>query len=83
MSDADEDVSTLGMGATPVDPRAAPSTTAAPSPPPQAPAHAGCASCTLATRETAAPYPALWLFVAALVARRARLTFRRRSGSRS
>jgi hypothetical protein len=81
MSDADEDVRTLGMGATPVDPRATPS----PAAPTQAqpPAHAGCASCSLEARETTAPYPALCLFAAALVARRARATFRRRSGSRS
>ena len=74
-----EDMGALGLGSTPVDPSADPHTPPAPAATNEPPARGGCASCALAGTGTRPAGIALLLALAAL----ARITFRRRSGSRS
>jgi hypothetical protein len=80
MVDADEDVHALGMGATPVDPRAGGAPAAQPAQSQPRP-RGGCASCTIAPARDAGT---IWLYAApGLALGIARATYRRRSGSRS
>ena len=75
--EADEDFKALGMGWTPVDPKAEDS--AKPNKP-EPPAKGGCAGCSVGARGASMP-AAAWLLPALLLL--ARSTCRRRSGSRS
>jgi hypothetical protein len=74
MSEAGQDLEALGMGATPVDPKAPPSERTLTEKKPDAPARGGCASCSLGS-SAAPPRLAAGLVVLA--------TCRRRSRSRS
>jgi MYXO-CTERM domain-containing protein len=75
---AGEDLKALGIGATPVDPKADPH--AAPQPATQEPpARGGCAGCALTPAEARQNGAALLIVIGAL----ALITYRRRSGSRS
>jgi hypothetical protein len=78
MSDSGEDLEVLGMGATPVDPKAPPSERVLTEKKPEAPARGGCASCSIGTLSATPPAP----IVTALAAALALATCRRRSRSR-
>ena len=79
MAEAGDDVTVLGMGQTPVDPKADPLPK---EPKDEAPARGGCASCAVSSSEDAGTPAGLFglLLTAALYAR---VTSRRRSRSRS
>lgn len=79
MAEAGEDLQALGMGQTPVDPKADPLPA---EPEDEPPASGGCASCAVGSRKGAAEPPGLLplLLAAGLYAR---VTSRRRSRSRS
>ena len=81
---AGDDLKTLGMGATPVDPKKQDTPAAAVPPREEPPARGGCAGCTLGSGPGAALGAApLLLLLAGLRARARAVTSRRRSGSRS
>ncbi len=79
MAEAGEDLKALGMGQTPVDPKADPLPK---EPEDEPPARGGCASCAVASRDDARR-PAFVLSLLLTAALYARVTSRRRSRSRS